>query len=60
MGIVEVKIGVLLVETNEFVKGVVGVNITLLDLVGWRRVGLLHRVIKKLELKSFFSSLHYI
>lgn len=55
VGIVVVKIGVLFVETDHFVQGVVRINITLFMVVVGRVVGLLHWVIKKLALKSFLA-----
>ena len=55
--IVVVKIGVLLIEANHLIKGIVWVEVTVVIVVVKDRLRLLHWVIKKLALKSFFSSL---
>lgn len=55
MWIVVIKIGVLFIEANDFIKGVVGVNITVFVVVVGGVMGLLHGVIKKLALKSFLA-----
>jgi hypothetical protein len=55
VGIVVVKIGVLLIEANDFVESVVGVKITVVVAVEGVGLGLLHGVIKKLALKSFLA-----
>jgi hypothetical protein len=53
--VIVVKIGVLFIEANDFIKSVVGVEIAVVVAVEGLGLGLLHRVIKKLALKSFLA-----